>query len=1074
MTTTQMPSSTRLDPRAVDERLPRVLAILVTHRGREWIRDCLVGLNTQTYPALDVLVVDDASPDHKEEPRLARIAKRHLRKRRWGYLRTSRPLGFGGAINWALSRVRTDADLLLFIHDDAALAPDAVEQMIRRLLADDQTAIVGPKIVSWDDPSRLEEVGMAIDRFGYPYKGLEEGEIDLGQHDSTTEVFYVTSTCMLVRHDVFRNLRGWDSRMKAFAEDLDLCWRARIAGHAVRTEPTAKVRHAIAMATAQRPSRFLPTRYYVRRNRLRALIKNVSALRLLALLPLFVLLSISEMLGFIVLRQPRDVWNLLRALGWNLITFPQTISERARVQHRRKVPDRKLRAFHVRETTRLRAYIGNQAERLEEAWGRRTEYLQERTRQARVVGSRFRGLTGVLAAIVALVILVGFRDFIWSAPVSVGELLPYPERASSLWRAWAAPWHSAGLGEPGQAAPGFALLGIAPILTLGSAAAAQKLLVFLLGGVAFLGAYKLVADLVDRPARMAAGVAYAIGGIGYAAIREGRLGALMFAAAAPFALRYMVRLTGWSRPAGWNRGMTVARLVLAAAVSAAFVPGSLFLYFIAAGVLAGGRFLIGPTGRTFRDLTSCFVSLFIAYLLLLPWSAGWWSEGGAMNVLFADRSRALFQAAYADHGVLSVVLGQTPDAPPLLGLALPVLGLVAAFVGLGQRRRLAIGLWGLVVVGGVVITLIAKGILPPFVPSATEASVIAALGFAGLVGLAVGAFRLDLPRRGLGWSHALTIAGLAAGLFLATAGAVPPLWGGEWAPGNGLDRLEAETRGEIGAVLAGEARTPARTGEVGAEEVGAPFGTYRALWVGDEWFGRAYGNLPVEDYMITGAQGPVLNDLFTRDAGPARDAFNAAYASIEEGLTDRGGALLGAFNIRLVLVRPDDADIENWLAQRDLGVIRRGADYVLLRNDAALRRFAVYEETPSILAALEERDPASAAGDVSDPAQVGEPLVDSRFRVEDVGGPSVAVLTETRHEDWSAEADEEGLDRAEGGWANAFAITESDNDVVTVSNSRSTGELIWRILMPLVWIAFIGLAFPRTSARKGGTRRTQT
>lgn len=1060
MTATRMPSSTRVEPRTIDDRLPRVLAIVVTHRGREWIRDCLVGLNAQSYPALDILVVDDASPDHKEEPRLARIAKRHLRKRRWGYLRTSRPLGFGGAINWALSRVRTDADLLLFIHDDAALAPDAVEQMIRRILADDNTGIVGPKIVNWEDPSRLEEVGMAIDRFGYPYKGLEEGEIDLGQHDSTTEVFYVTSTCMLIRHDVFRTLRGWDSRMKAFAEDLDLCWRARVAGYTVRTEPAARARHAIAMATGQRSSRFLPTRYYVRRNRFRALIKNASAIRLLALLPLFVLLSLTEMLGFIILRQPRDVLNLMRALGWNLISFPQTISERARVQHRRKVPDRKLRQFHVRETTRLRAYIGNQAERLEVAWGRRTEYLQKRTRQARAVSSRFRGLTGALAAVVALVILVGFRDFIWSPPVSVGELLPYPERVGSLWSTWASSWHGAGLGEPGQAPPGFAILGLGPFLSLGSTAAAQKVLVFLLGGVAFAGAYKLVADLVDRPARMAAGVAYAIGGIGYAAIREGRLGALMFAAAAPFALRYIVRLTGWSRPPGWNRGMTVARLVLAATVSAAFVPGSLLLYLIAAGVLAGGRAMIGPSGRTLRDLTSCVVSFIAAYLLLLPWSAGWWSDGGAMNVLFSDESRALFQGSYSGHGLLSVVLGQTPDAPPLLGLALPVLGLVAALTGLGQRQRLAVGLWGLVVAGGLVITLIAKGVLPPFVPSATEASVIAALGFAGLVGLAVGAFRLDLPRRGLGWSHGVTIAGLAAGLFLATAGAVPPLWGGEWSPGKGLDRLDPETRGEVGAVLTGESQT---------------FGGFRALWVGDEWFGRAYGNLPVEDYLLTGAQGPVLNDLFARRSGDERDDFNAAFESIEEGLTDRGAALLGAFNVRLVVVQPDDPNLDDWLAQRNLGVIRRGEDYVLMRNDAALNRFAVYEESPPVLAALEEGDLALAAGRTPEPQQVGENLAGHRHRVESVTGPSVALLTESHDVRWVGNADEVSLEQSEArGWANAFEISGSTSSAVTVDHPRSTGELMWRILMPLLWIALMGLAFPRAAGRSASSRRGTT
>ena len=36
--------------------------------------------------------------------------------------------------------------------------------MVDRLIEEADTAIVGPKIVAWDDPTRLEEVGMAADR----------------------------------------------------------------------------------------------------------------------------------------------------------------------------------------------------------------------------------------------------------------------------------------------------------------------------------------------------------------------------------------------------------------------------------------------------------------------------------------------------------------------------------------------------------------------------------------------------------------------------------------------------------------------------------------------------------------------------------------------------------------------------------------------------------------------------------------------------------------------------------------------------------------------------------------------
>ena len=48
---------------------------------------------------------------------------------------------------------------------------------------------------------------------------------------------------MLVRADLFAELGGFDAKTFPGAEDLDLCWRARIAGARVMVAPDARVRH---------------------------------------------------------------------------------------------------------------------------------------------------------------------------------------------------------------------------------------------------------------------------------------------------------------------------------------------------------------------------------------------------------------------------------------------------------------------------------------------------------------------------------------------------------------------------------------------------------------------------------------------------------------------------------------------------------------------------------------------------------------------------------------------------------------------------------------------------------------
>ena len=71
-------------------------------------------------------------------------------------------------------------------------------------------AIVGPKLVDFDNPEVLLDVGRAIDRLGGSHTGIETGELDQEQHDGVRDVFYVSSAVMLVRTDLFTELGGFD------------------------------------------------------------------------------------------------------------------------------------------------------------------------------------------------------------------------------------------------------------------------------------------------------------------------------------------------------------------------------------------------------------------------------------------------------------------------------------------------------------------------------------------------------------------------------------------------------------------------------------------------------------------------------------------------------------------------------------------------------------------------------------------------------------------------------------------------------------------------------------------------
>src|SRR5205085_2545566 len=121
------------------------------------------------------------------------------------------------------------SSFLFFCHDDVAPDPDAVRLLVEEALRSN-AGIVGPKVVRWADPSRLLDVGLAVDKTGAAEPLADRDELDQEQHDAVKDVFAVSWACMLVRSDLFVALGGFDPTMGDHGADIDLCWRAQVAG----------------------------------------------------------------------------------------------------------------------------------------------------------------------------------------------------------------------------------------------------------------------------------------------------------------------------------------------------------------------------------------------------------------------------------------------------------------------------------------------------------------------------------------------------------------------------------------------------------------------------------------------------------------------------------------------------------------------------------------------------------------------------------------------------------------------------------------------------------------------------
>ncbi|MBA2240183.1 MAG: hypothetical protein H0W09_02895, partial [Solirubrobacterales bacterium] len=201
--------------------------------------------------------------------------------------------------------------------------------------------------------------------------------------------------------------------------------------------------------------------------------------------------------------------------------------------------------------------------------------------------------------------------------------------------------------------------------------------------------------------------------------------------------------------------------------------------------------------------------------------------------------------------------------------------------------------------------------------------------------------------------------------------------------------------------------------------------------------------------------------------------------AVAGGATDGAGRLLATFNVRYVVLERAPG-VGRWLEQRDLGVARIERDYLLLENQSAFPRGAVYDRLPG--AALDPgtasaSEPATSAAELASfPARSTALVTVSRqaasaYAAGYARGPGAVFLGEARHPGWRARVGSAELDRIQESWGNAFTVPASAKGAVTIIYERPLGDLAWLFAALIAWLAVLGAAMSR---RRSGlvTRRT--
>ena len=302
---------------------PLVSVIVLSYKRPQFLAAALDSIRSQSYLAVEVIVVDNNSAESAEIERLVR-----------GYsgvklVMNAVNLGYTGGMNAGL--IAASGEYVHFTTDDVQLERDCLEHLVKYDQAHSVIGLLGGTLLTEDRETICCAGGeFALDAV-YHRKNFGEGEKDIGQFACPFEVSCIDGAMIFGRTEFLRALGGFRSEFFVYSDSIELSARVhKVAGRIVIV-PKAKA------YVHNAPHAFTDERLSFHRT------KNLYAMYLLharwRVLPEFFLRY-----GLIVpLRSMyanrKMAWPLVRAWAWFLFRAPSLVYERVRGTRYGQLPE---------------------------------------------------------------------------------------------------------------------------------------------------------------------------------------------------------------------------------------------------------------------------------------------------------------------------------------------------------------------------------------------------------------------------------------------------------------------------------------------------------------------------------------------------------------------------------------------------------------------------------------------------------------------------------------------------------------------------------------------------------------
>lgn len=293
---------------------PLVSVISVNYNQAAITCAMVASLRKITYPNIEIIVVDNASPSDDPELILEFFPEVKL-------IRSEKNLGFAGGNNLGIRQAK--GKYLLFLNNDTEVAPDFLEPLVELFEKNNLAGVASPKIIFYGTDNIIQYAGSTgINPWTGRSKGIGSQEKDTGQYNTSAQTALADGAAMLVPRRVIDRVGLMPEMYFLYYEELDWCEMIKRAGYTCHYIANSTIFHKESMSVGK--VSVLKT-YYMNRNRLLFIRRNIKGWPFWSSTCIFLMAAIpKKAVQFSLRLQGEHLKALGRGLWWNFINLNKT------------------------------------------------------------------------------------------------------------------------------------------------------------------------------------------------------------------------------------------------------------------------------------------------------------------------------------------------------------------------------------------------------------------------------------------------------------------------------------------------------------------------------------------------------------------------------------------------------------------------------------------------------------------------------------------------------------------------------------------------------------------------------